>query len=56
MLTETLALRARGAEVTTLAPDAAAAEAIGEDSMDQSRVEAVLDAAVAQGVRVATTG
>ena len=56
VLTETLALRARGAEVTTLAPDAPAAEAIGEDSMDQSRVEAVLDAAVAQGVRVATTG
>ena len=42
--------------MTTLAPDAPAAEAIGEDSMDQSRVEAVLDAAVAQGVRVATTG
>jgi NTE family protein len=56
VLTETLALRARGAEVTTLAPDAAAVEAIGEDSMDRSRVEAVLDAAVAQGVRVASGG
>jgi NTE family protein len=56
VLTETLALRARGADVTTLAPDAAAAEAIGEDSMDQRRVEAVLDAAVAQGVRAASSG
>jgi NTE family protein len=54
VLTETLAVRARGAQVTTLAPDPEAAEAIGADPMDASRAEEVLDAAVAQGVRLAT--
>jgi NTE family protein len=54
VLTETLALRARGAQVTTLAPDPEAAEAIGADPMDARRAEEVLDAAVAQGMRLAT--
>ena len=53
VLTETLALRARGAEVTTVAPDGEAAAAIASDMMDARRREAVLDAAVAQGVRLA---
>jgi hypothetical protein len=46
---ETLAVRARGAEVRTLAPDAASAAVMGQDLMDPSRSEEVLDAAFAQG-------
>ena len=46
---ETLAVRARGAEVRTLVPDAASAEAMGGNLMDARRTEAVLDAAFAQG-------
>ncbi len=48
---ETLALQARGARVQVVAPDRASAAAMGEELMDASRAEAVLDAAVAQGHR-----
>ena len=47
--TEALALRAGGARVALIAPDERAAAAIGTDLMDGERLEAVLDAAVAQG-------
>ena len=47
--TEALALRARGAEVEVIGPDEASAAAMGPNLMDRSRVEDVLDAAVAQG-------
>ena len=47
--TEALALRARGAEVEMIGPDEDSAAAMGADLMDRSRVEEVLDAAVAQG-------
>ena len=46
---ETLAVRARGAEVRTLVPDAASAAVMGANLMDPRRSEAVLDAAFAQG-------
>jgi NTE family protein len=46
---ETLALRARGAEVRTLLPDDASAAVMGRNLMDPSRSEEVLDAAFAQG-------
>jgi NTE family protein len=46
---ETLAVRARGSEVRSVVPDAASAEAMGENLMDASRTEQVLDAAFAQG-------
>jgi hypothetical protein len=48
---ETLALRSRGAEVRTVVPDDASAAAMGANLMDGGRVEQVLDAAYAQGVR-----
>jgi len=48
-LTEALALRARGATVRTIAPDARAAEAMGANLMDRGRVDAVLAAGYAQG-------
>jgi NTE family protein len=48
---ETLALRSRGADVRTIAPDPASTAALGINLMDPSRVEEVLDAAFAQGVR-----
>jgi NTE family protein len=47
--TEALALRARGAEVEVIGPDEDAAAVMGANLMDRSRVEDVLDAAVAQG-------
>jgi NTE family protein len=47
--TETLALRARGAEVRTIVPDAASSAVMGVNLMDPRRSEAVLDAAFAQG-------
>ena len=47
--TETLAVRARGAEVRTIAPDDASAAVMGANLMDPSRSEEVLDAAFAQG-------
>ena len=46
---ETLALRARGAEVHTIVPDAASAAVMGMNLMDPRNREAVLDAAFAQG-------
>jgi NTE family protein len=51
VVAETLALRSRGAEVRTVVPDDASAAAMGTDLMDRGRVEQVLDAAYAQGVR-----
>jgi NTE family protein len=47
--TEALAVRARGAQVRTIVPDAASAAAMGADLMDSRRSEDVLDAAFAQG-------
>ncbi len=52
--TESLALRARGASVRTIAPDEAAAKAMGLNLMDRGRVDAVLEAAYAQGRALAT--
>ncbi len=46
---ETLAVRARGAEVRTIVPDAGSAAVMGANLMDGRRSEAVLDAAFAQG-------
>jgi NTE family protein len=46
---ETLALRARGATVRTIAPDARSAEAMGLNLMSRTRVDAVLAAGYAQG-------
>ena len=51
--TETLALRARGATVRTIGPDARAAEAMGVNLMDRGRVDAVLAAGYAQGKALA---
>jgi NTE family protein len=48
-LAETLALRARGATVRTIAPDARAAGAMGINLMDRGRVDQVLAAGYAQG-------
>jgi len=52
-LAETLTLRARGAEVRTIAPDARAAEAMGANLMDRRRVDEVLAAGYAQGRELA---
>jgi NTE family protein len=46
---ETLALRARGATVHTIAPDARAAEVMGVNLMNRARVPQVLAAGYAQG-------
>ncbi len=46
---ETLALRARGATVRTIAPDDHAASVMGINLMDRGRVDAVLAAGYAQG-------
>ena len=53
-MAETLALRARGATVRTIAPDARAAEAMGVNLMDRRPVAAVLAAGYAQGKALAT--
>ena len=53
-LAETLSLRARGAEVRTIAPDARAAEIMGANLMDRRRVDEVLAAGYAQGRALAT--
>jgi NTE family protein len=50
---ETLALRARGADVSVIRPDASSAEAIGVSLMDARRRSAVLAAGYAQGRREA---
>jgi NTE family protein len=52
--TEALAVRARGAQVSRVAPDAAAVQAIGPSLMDQRRRAAVAAAGYAQGRRLAT--
>jgi len=52
-LAETLALRARGASVRTIAPDALAAEAMGVNLMARGPVAAVLAAGYAQGKALA---
>jgi NTE family protein len=46
---ETLAVRARGAQVRTIVPDEASAAVMGPNLMDPRRTEDVLDAAFAQG-------
>ena len=48
-LTESLALKARGARVTTVRPDAAAAEVLGANLMDRERAPEALAAGYAQG-------
>jgi NTE family protein len=48
---EGLALQRRGAQVTTLSPDADAARAMGSDFMDRRRRSAAQHAGFAQGVR-----
>jgi NTE family protein len=53
---ETLALRGRGARVTTLAPDAECAAAMGSDLMDQEPRARVLATAYRQGLLAATSG
>ena len=50
---EALALRRRGARVTTVSPDRASAEAMGTNLMDPGPRAAVTAAAVAQGRRLA---
>ena len=52
-LAESLALRARGARVRTLRPDDGAAEAMGHNLMDRSRVPEALAAGYAQGLALA---
>ena len=52
-LAESLALRARGARVRTLRPDQGAAEAMGHNLMDRSRVPEALAAGDAQGLALA---
>jgi len=51
--TEALALRRRGAHVTTVNPDATSATAMGINLMDASRRQAVIDAGRAQGRELA---
>src|SRR3954454_7970683 len=51
---EALALQRRGASVTTLAPDAAAARAMGGDFMNGRRRAATQQAGYAQGIRAAS--
>src|SRR4051794_2788778 len=53
-MAETLTLRARGAEVRTIAPDARAADVMGANLMDRRRVGEVLSAGYAQGRALAT--
>ena len=48
-LTESLALKARGARVRTIAPDPAAAAIMGPNLMDRGRVDEALAAGYAQG-------
>jgi len=50
--TEALALRGRGAIVTTVDPDQASATAMGANLMNPTRRQAVIDAGLAQGRRL----
>jgi NTE family protein len=52
-LTESLALRARGASVRTIRPDRGAAEAMGQNLMDRKRAPEALAAGYAQGLALA---
>jgi NTE family protein len=52
--TEALALRHRGAEVTTIGPDDASTTALGTNLMDGRRRAAVIEAGLAQGRRLAS--
>jgi NTE family protein len=52
-LLETQALRARGARVRTLTPDAESSAAIGTDLMDRERRDSVLCAGYRQGLAFA---
>jgi NTE family protein len=52
-LAESLALRARGARVRTIRPDAGAAEAMGNNLMDRRRAPEALAAGYAQGLALA---
>jgi NTE family protein len=54
--TEALVLKGRGAIVTTVNPDAASVAAMGVNLMDHSRRQAVIDAGLAQGRRLAGAG
>ncbi len=54
--TEALILKSRGATVRSINPDAASAAAMGTDFMDRARREAVIDAGLAQGRRLASRG
>jgi NTE family protein len=51
---ESLALRNRGAVVSTIAPDAGASAAIGPDLMDRSRAESGLAAGYRQGLALSS--
>jgi NTE family protein len=53
---EALAIRARGAEVTTIAPDEESARAFGPSLMDARRRDAVAAAGYAQGRRLTASG
>lgn len=53
---EALLARSRGATVMTVNPDGASAAAMGANLMDPSRREAVIDAGLAQGLRLAGAG
>jgi NTE family protein len=55
LIAEDLALRARGMRVRSVTPDDASSAAMGPSLMDASRVEPVIDAAFAQGRRLAAT-
>jgi hypothetical protein len=52
--TEALVLKNRGAIVSTINPDQASAGAMGTNLMDGRRRESVIDAALAQGQRLAS--
>jgi NTE family protein len=54
--TEALVLKGRGAIVTTVNPDTASVAAMGVNLMDHSRRQAVIDAGLAQGRRLAGAG
>ena len=52
LVAEEMALTARGMRLRVIVPDADSAAAIGPNLMDRHRVEAVVDAGFAQGLRL----
>ncbi len=54
--TEALVLRNRGARVSAINPDEASARAMGSNLMDPRGRDAVIDAGLAQGRRLAARG